>query len=134
MALLGIILSFLLFTYHSYSAPKKRFITPEYPVSVKEDATSDPRGLTHYSEEELKRRGLEFNPHVFDLVKANAESVRSKFDKTRTRKKGSSHDRVPVDAIIAYRKELKRNDELLEKDELLGGYPEDCCFRTCILY
>ena len=134
MTLLAIVLSFLLFTYNSHSASTERFLVPEYPVPVKEDVTSNPRGSTHYSEEELIRRGLEFNPHVLDFVKARAEYARSKFDKMGALKKDSSHVRVPVDAIIAYREELKRNDELFKGGEPLDLYPEDYCFRTCVLY
>ena len=138
MTLLAIVLLFLLFPYQSHSAPTERFFVPECPVPVEEDDTSNPRRLTHYSEEELKLRGLEFNPYAksdfLNFLKANAEYTRSRFDKTGSLKKGSTYDRVPVDAIIAYREELKRNDELLKGGEPLDLYPEDYSFRTCVLY
>ena len=119
MTLLAIILSFLLFTCHSHSASTESFGDPENWIPVKEAVKSNSRRLTHYSEEELKRRGLEFNPYAkrdfLKFVKAHAEYARNKIDKTGSLKKGGSiYDFIPVDSIRAYRQELKRNDEPLE--------------------
>lgn len=132
MTFLAIFLSLLLFTYHSYSASTETFLAPEYPDSVEEDVTSDPRGSKRYSVEELKCRGLEFNPYVksdyLEFLKSRAECERHEFlKKKRAQKKVSIYDFVPVDSIRAYRQELKRNDELLKKDEPLDICTEDPC-------
>lgn len=124
--------------YHSHSAPTERFLVPEYSAPVKKVVKSNSRVPKRYSVEDLKYLGLEFNPYVLsdylDFVKARTEYVRSKFDKTGSQKKVSIFDRVPVDAINAYREELKRNDELFKEDEPQDIYPEDYCLSTCILF